>query len=125
MDIEGAEWEIYIGLADDELRRFKQIVCEFHELDRLADQGFADRARRAFEKLAGTHFVCHVHGNNCANFANVGNVPVPQSLEVTFASRAHYTPEPTAEIFPTSLDRPNQPERADLYLGHFRFDAGI
>jgi hypothetical protein len=123
MDIEGAEWEICVGLADDVLRRFKQIVCEFHELDRLAEEAFADRARRVFEKLTGTHFVCHVHGNNCANFANVANVPVPQTLEVTFASRACYTPEPTAETFPTSLDRPNEPGRADLYLGRFHFEA--
>jgi len=123
MDIEGAEWDIYLGIDNDDLCRFKQIVCEFHELDRLSEEAFADRARRVFEKLTSTHFVCHVHGNNCANFANVANVPVPQSLEITFASRAYYDPEPTAETFPTMLDRPNEPGRADLYLGHFCFEV--
>jgi hypothetical protein len=123
IDVEGAEWEVLACLTDDVLIRFRQIVCEFHTLDRLVEPEFGDRAQGVFERLTKNHFVCHVHGNNCGNFVNVGNIPIPQSLEITFASRVRFTPSETAETFPTSLDRPNERNRADLYLGGFRFNA--
>jgi hypothetical protein len=121
IDIEGAEWEVFEAADPATLGRFDQILCEFHQLDRLHETDFGDRARTVFAKLAATHAVFHVHGNNCSSFANVGNVVIPQSLEVSFALRANYRTAPSAELFPTPLDRPNQPGRADLYLGAFRF----
>jgi hypothetical protein len=121
IDIEGAEWDVFNAVDESVLSRFSQVVCEFHDLDRLAEPAFGRRARRVFEKLARTHAVTHVHGNNCSNFANVGNVIVPQVLEVSFALRDIYAFSETVESFPTALDRPNQPGRADLFLGSFQF----
>jgi hypothetical protein len=122
IDIEGAEWDAFVAITSDALKRFRQIVCEFHTLERLGEKEFGDRAAHVFAKLAETHFPCHVHGNNCGSFANVANVIVPETLEVTFASRAHFASDgPSDELFPTSLDQPNAEGRADLFLGHFRF----
>lgn len=123
IDIEGAEWEVFEAVSEHTLTRFRQIVCEFHDLHRLVEEAFGNRARAVFGKLAKTHFVHHVHGNNCANFANVGNVIVPQSLEVSFGLRSAYGIADGGEVFPTSLDHPNQPGRADLFLGNFHFAA--
>jgi hypothetical protein len=123
IDIEGGEWEVFQAISEPVLRRFRQIVCEFHDLDRLNEVEFGNRARAVFAKLATTHAVIHVHGNNCGNFTNVGNVVVPQSLEVSFALRDAYTLTEAMMNFPTPLDCPNQPGRADLYLGPFRFGA--
>jgi|GEM_PF-598672 len=121
IDIEGGEWDVFNAVDDAILRRFAQVVCEFHDLDRLAEPDFGARAKKVFEKLAKTHAVIHVHGNNCANFANVGNVVFPQVLEVSFASREVYAFADVATKFPTALDRANQPGRADLFLGDFDF----
>ena len=121
IDVEGAEWEIIQAADSAILPRFKQIVCEFHDLDRLAEDQFGERAKAVFEKLARTHFVFHVHGNNCGSFTNVGNVVVPQTIEVSFARREDYDPVQSDDEFPTALDYPNQPGRADLFLGRFRF----
>ncbi len=123
MDIEGNEWDVLSGLGEETLLRFRQIVCEFHDLDRLGEPEFRSRAYDVFAKLARFHAVIHVHGNNCSNFANVGNVMVPQSLEISFALRSAYHLVDELMIFPTRFDRPNQPGRADLFLGHFHFDA--
>jgi len=46
---------------------------------------------------------------------------VPETLEISFVHRGAYEPVETAELFPTALDQPNEPGRADLYLGSFRF----
>lgn len=121
IDIEGAEWDVLRAADEAVLGRFRQVVCEFHDLDRLGEPEFGARAAEVFAKLARTHLVSHVHGNNRAGFANVANVMVPQSLEVSFALRQAYRPSLAPLQFPTPLDRPNEPGRADLYLGSFRF----
>jgi hypothetical protein len=123
IDIEGDEWGVFQAASAATLGRFRQIVCEFHNLERLYQADFIKQASTVFEKLARTHFVYHVHGNNCGNFANVGNVIVPQSLEVSFARRGTFEAVEGRTVFPTPLDRPNQPGRADLFLGHFQFGA--
>lgn len=122
LDIEGFEWSVISATSIPTLRRFKQIVCEFHTLEQLGESQFSITAGALFAKLNMTHAVVHVHGNNCANFVNIGNVVVPQSLEVSFALRDAYELTASDEVFPTPLDRPNEPDRADLYLGQFRFE---
>ncbi len=121
IDIEGDEWAVFNATSQDVLATFKQIVCEFHRLDRLGEEEFAGQVRATLEKLARTHFVYHVHGNNCGNFTNVGNVVVPETLEVSFGLRSAYRTGPNVLRFPTELDRPNQPGRADLFLGTFDY----
>jgi hypothetical protein len=121
IDIEGDEWPVFSAAGEHSLGRFKQIVCEFHRLDRLAEEDFAAQVRTTLEKLSRTHFVYHVHGNNCGNFTNVGNIVVPETLEVSFGLRSAYRTTPNALKFPTALDRPNQKGRADLFLGTFDF----
>jgi hypothetical protein len=121
IDIEGAEWDALATKSVAALAYCSQIICEFHGLHRLADPGFAAVADQCFRALAQHFFVCHVHGNNSADIYNVGNVPIPDVLEVTFASRSIYQPLDKIELFPTALDQPNQPGRADIFLGPFRF----
>lgn len=123
IDIEDAEWKVLTATDRAALAACSQIVCEFHGLHRLADPEFAALAGRCFGALTQDFFVCHVHGNNCADIYNVGNVTIPDCLEVTFANRSIYRPLDEAELFPTPLDQPNQPERADIFLGTFRFTA--
>lgn len=121
MDIEGDEWAVLEAADVGLLSSCRQLICEFHHLNCLFDSEFHDRAVACFEKLSSIFFVCHVHGNNCGNIFNVGNVTLPESLEVTFANRKRYAATDVLQLFPTELDMPNQPGRADIFLGCFRF----
>lgn len=123
IDIEGDEWACLETVRPSSLAHCTQIICEFHHLNRLADPDFANAAYRVFARLREDFFVCHVHANNCGDLCNVGNTCFPDTLEVTFASRRHYQPVDEVEIFPTAIDMPNQPGRADIFLGAFRFTA--
>ena len=49
-DIEGAEWDMYGETSNQVLRKFKQIVTEVHELDKIGDDQFAERVRRALKR---------------------------------------------------------------------------
>jgi hypothetical protein len=123
VDIEGDEWQCLADVDESDLQVCSQIVCEFHNLRRLAEAEFADLAHRCFAKLCTSFFVCHVHANNCGNVYNIGNVLVADTLEITFANRTHYQPVDSVEIFPTPIDMPNQSGRADIFLGAFRFST--
>jgi hypothetical protein len=114
-DLSGNE-EAYLVEGDGRVAE-----CEFHDLSRLTDPAFRARARRVFEKLDKHFAPVHVHGNNCGRLRIISNIPLPDFLEVTFASRGRYSFTETNEVFPTSLDTPNYPDSADIVLGAFRF----
>jgi hypothetical protein len=121
MDIEGDEWSIFARAEPEHLRRFAQIVCEFHNFSQAADRSWYSRAQRVMEKLSNDFEVVHVHGNNCTPLITVANVSFPETLEVTFANRACYQFNDCDDLFPTPLDQPNSPQGADLFLGRFKF----
>ena len=121
IDIEGGEWPAFANADPRDLRRFSQIVCEFHHFHLAGNLGWYHTAKRAMENLATDFEVVHVHANNYSTYVLVGNVPFPQTLEVTFANRSRYQFTECSETFPTELDQANRSAAADFYLGHFQF----
>ena len=75
----------------------------------------------ALAKLRALFEVVHVHGNNGGPYANVANVVLPSTLEVTFANRSFYQFAECNETFPTALDWPNLPSEPEMRLGTFKF----
>lgn len=120
-DIEGCEWDVLDATPESSLAKLTQILAEFHDFSQLGDIRFRARARRVFQKLSSHFALVHVHGNNCAPMACTANVFIPDVLEMSFVNRSVYAVEPSFEIFPTPLDAPNAPSRADYRLGTFLF----
>ena len=120
-DIEFGEWLLLQLTPNAVLRQFQQIVMEIHNLGFLASHGDADNVRKAFFNLTASHHVVHVHGNNFGGWQIVGGIPVPGTIEVTLVRKDEGEFEPSDEVFPTPLDLPCDPARADLYLGRFDF----
>mmetsp|Transcript_62336 Transcript_62336/g.174157 ORF Transcript_62336/g.174157 Transcript_62336/m.174157 type:complete len:313 (-) Transcript_62336:205-1143(-) len=86
MDIEAAEWPILAKERADVLRKFRQVILEFHGLNKEPNHKQYDVAVGA---LLGAGFrVVHIHGNNCCGMYSVpgSDYSVPRILEVTFAS---------------------------------------
>jgi methyltransferase FkbM-like protein len=121
IDIEGNEWQVFDAASPSALDRFSQIVCEFHALQHIGDQGYTELFRSVLDKLRRHFEVVHVHGNNALPMVNVANVALPALLEVTFANRRHYQFVETNEVFPTALDQPNIPGMPEMRLGCFKF----
>jgi hypothetical protein len=121
MDIEGSEWDALDAASTDDLKRFSQIVCEFHDFVKIDDDVWYQRALRCMTKLRSLFEVVHVHGNNYGHLALFSNVPFPIALEVTFLTKTRHTFAANDKTFPTTLDAPNQACFADIFLGTFRF----
>jgi hypothetical protein len=121
IDIEGWEWEVLKESAKETLGRMRQITIEFHDLARFIDPAGRRTALVTLENLMETHACIHIHGNNCAPFIVIGGIAFPSVFEATFARRSDYTLIPSMAVFPTELDRPNNPSAPDLYLGHWTY----
>jgi hypothetical protein len=123
MDIEGTEWEVLAGIDPIRLRVFRQILVEFHALDRVVETDWRERAVTALAHLTRHHQVVHVHGNNLSPIIMAGDLRMTESFEVTLVRRDAYRLVPTEETFPGSCDRANSWVFPDFDLGPFRFDA--
>lgn len=123
IDIEGSEWDVFDAASADVLDGFTQIVCEFHGFEQAANALWYARAMRVTDKLNARFGVVHIHGNNFAPLLDWGAYRMPAVLEVSYAHRARFAFAPTLDWFPTALDFPNFPDRADHLLA--RFDFGM
>ena len=121
IDIEGGEWDVLDALSAPVIDRFLQIVCEFHDFRRILEAGWRDRAHRVLTKLNDRHAVVHIHGNNFRPMISIGDMLVPDVIELTFARSRTYTLTDAAADFPGPLDNPNDSSRLDYYLGLFDF----
>jgi hypothetical protein len=121
MDIESSEWDVFDALTGDVVDRFRQIVCEFHDFHRIIEADWRDRALRVLAKLRETHAVVHVHGNNFRPTISIGDMPIPDVIELTFVRCGSYSVTPALADFPGPLDSPNDSSRLDYYLGSFDF----
>ena len=121
-DIEGVEYGMLSSTDIETLSCFRQIVLEIHNIDRLGELEFCDLARRAIHNVTAVHNLVHVHANNYGHWTAIGGIPLPAVLELTFANKNRYTFNDKVTTFPGPLDMPNDPAKADYYLGYFIFD---
>jgi hypothetical protein len=110
MDIEGGEISLFQAISDDDLKKIKQIVIEFHS---------------AYERdipirLSKTHWLSHFHPNNCCGLNSNG---VPNVFECTYVLK---TDDINVEInnlpIPDpSIDHPNVPHFSDICLSGYPY----
>jgi len=104
MDIEGAELPWLKCLNDDQMKKFSQIVIEFHF-------PFSEDDNEVFEKLNKNHILVHFHGNNCpAGVINHKGIIIPNVFECTYINKKYVDLnklELNNENIPGPLDRPN------------------
>jgi hypothetical protein len=102
MDIEGWEFKALNAISEDNLRRFRIIIMEFHGLDYLLPYKI-----RTFRKILKNHSCVHIHPNNCCEPAKTGGVPVPRMMEFTFYRNDRIKSREFQSTFPNPLDRDN------------------
>lgn len=107
IDIEGYEYETFLGVSDGLMRRFRIIVAEFHYLDQLWSRPFFRLASRMFEKILQTHTCVHIHPNNGFRPLKKGGLTIPPITEFTFFRNDRICNASFASVFPHPLDFDN------------------
>lgn len=117
IDIEGSEWDVFDAMSSDEMKRFRQIIVEFHGV--RPDSPYFKRAFAVMLKLDKTHAPVHLHFNNYS-----GTYWFPDytygvtSLEVSYLRREMGMDfQPSGDSFPCELDEPCAPDMEDVPVG--------
>jgi hypothetical protein len=108
MDIEGGEFPWINSLSEDDLKKFAQIVIEFHDITNNRMGGPLEQKIPAYEKLAKTHYIIHVHQNSSGGHDN----GMPNVMEFTLIRKDFFNAPPALNTtqFPIKgLDYPNCP----------------
>ena len=125
MDIEGSEFNWIDYCTTEQLKKFSQIVIEIH-------WPFDNYRCNLLKKLAETHYLIHVHGNNynaknipshlpCgrsdSGFITINKIDFPEVFEATYI-RKDLLPnaQKITKQFPTHLDKPNNQYYDDLHF---------
>jgi hypothetical protein len=83
LDIEGSEYAVLGSL--ESFSRFTAIIIELHNLFKIVEDKFWQDLKSILDNFSKSHSVVFVAPNNCCGFSNIGGVPIPNVLEVTWA----------------------------------------
>ncbi len=116
MDIEGAEYEVFLAADPDLLKTFRIIVIEFHDLDALIDRYGFRMISMVFRKILKDFEVVHIHPNNCSKPVEFKDFKIPPVMEFTFLRHDRITKSQPVADFPHKLDVANVSARQDFPL---------
>jgi hypothetical protein len=116
MDIEGAEWPVLLNASRDTLRRFRIIVIELHDLERLMDKHAFAIIKSTFDRLLEDFYIVHNHPNNYGWKVQYRSLVIPRVLEMTFIRKDRVATTRFASTFPHTLDARNDVTRPDVPL---------
>jgi len=108
IDIEGGENELFDSLTDDDLKKIKQLVIEFH----------SHTQKKIPIRLLKTHWLVHLHVNNFVDTVTRDkNTILPEIFECTYVRKRDNEILPfNTDPIPSPLDQPNLPTKPDIML---------
>ena len=81
VDVEGSEFS---SLKNCDLSQFAVVIIELHYLEKMFySSGFED-LKHLLGNLLANHSIFHVHANNWGKLFNIGQVVLPDIVEITF-----------------------------------------
>lgn len=107
IDIEGYEYETFLSMPDELMKRFRIIVVEFHRIHHLWSAPFHRIASSAFTKILQTHSCVHLHPNNCRSSIYMQGIEIPRVMEFTFLRNDRFNNSTYTDSFPHPLDSDN------------------
>lgn len=116
MDIEGFEYPVIFDTSSEILNRFRILVIEFHNLDRLFNPIGFEFINLTFAKILKNFEVVHIHPNNYFEPVECNGFAVPPIMEFTFLKKERITQMSRSTIFPHKLDRANVSTNFDFAL---------
>lgn len=116
MDIEGAEYQVILDTPSEILRKFRILVIEFHDLEKLAHRQSYDLISTSFYKLLKDFKIIHVHANNSSKQVKIGGFEIPTLMEFTFLRNDRFYKSDSKIKLPHKLDRKNLPSNKEVNL---------
>jgi hypothetical protein len=133
MDIETNEYQWIEKMTSEQLNKFNQIVVEFHFPFTYEEQLFmnlsypmdVDKKIDCLKKLNETHYLIHLHANNCCGTITYNNIEVPNVFECTYL-RKDFVKQlkfNTNSIPDPILDRKNVIQNQEIVLSGYPYNV--
>jgi hypothetical protein len=111
MDIEGSEIDVLKNCSSDSVKKFRQIIIEFHNIidytkNKLVFKDLDD----AVSKILQTHLPVWLHANNWGSVEEIEGYMVPDVLEVLFLRKSSYSLTENFSV-PGQFDKLDMPNR--------------
>lgn len=116
IDIEGDEWGVLDSLTDSELRRFSQIIGEFHGLGSCNSDQEVGKMAELLHRISVDFHLVNSHANNWASFRIIHGIAIPDVVELTFIKKNVFQPFSESEVLEnpnSNLNAPCNPSRPD------------
>jgi hypothetical protein len=125
MDIEGAEWPVLLNVSRETLLRFRILIIEFHDLERLMDKHAFQIIKPTFDRLLQDFHIVHNHPNNYGKTISYRSLVIPRAQEMTFLRKDRAQSTRPVRTFPHPLDAKNDPNSPDVVLPEPWFDVDL
>jgi hypothetical protein len=122
MNIEGGEYEWLLNIDENQLKKIKQMIIQFHGITSNGYETNYNDKIKCLRKLTLTHYLIHAHGNNFGTTFN----GFPDIIELTYLNKNcfNYKPRRNFTSFPIdALDYPKNPDLPDIKLNFYPFIA--
>lgn len=90
VDIEGSEWDVFQSLDHKTLAPFRQVIIEFHGMDKMVNRKVSDVMLNVLENLQESFFTGFVNGNNNQPVLEFNNKRIPHTFELSLFKRSLY-----------------------------------
>lgn len=122
MDIEGHEYASIINMSQNLLNRFRIMVIEFHDLDKIWTKSFFSFVNIAFEKILMCHTCVHIHPNNHCGYRMKNGIKIPRVMEFTFIRNDRIKTKFPKKNFNHELDVDNDTKSPPIVLPKYWFN---
>ena len=119
MDIEGGEYEVINAITEENLKKMKILIIEFHSLEYSGNPLIYNMIKSSMKKLLKYFDICHIHPNNWKKVTKVNNYNFPSNLEVTLINKKNVITKNPINFLPNSLDRKNVKNKNDIKLDEY------
>ncbi len=90
VDIEGSEWDVFHTVDPKSLAPFRQLIIEFHGMDKVVNNKASNVMLNVLENLQKIYFTGFVNGNNNQPILEFNNKRIPHTFEISLFKRTLY-----------------------------------
>jgi hypothetical protein len=119
MDIEGDEYLSLLNTSEKNWNKFRVAIVEFHNLDRIIEVDFFESViKKLFVKISQTHDIVHLHANNAGGTFKLQGMDFPKIIEVTLHRKDRLIKNLGNNPVPNSLDVRNSLTSPEIPLNN-------
>ena len=115
IDAEGSEYEIIHSINEENLKKIKILIFEFHSLHMISNKYFYPIVINSLKKILKYFEVCHLHPNNNFPLIKFYNYKISRDLEITFLNKK-FVKYKKKTTLPNKLDEPTVGSKKDTIL---------